>query len=32
VVVVVRGVAILGTGLAAAGYLNLAQAVMTPTA
>ena len=32
VVVIVRGVAILGTGLAAAGYLNLAQAVMTPTA
>lgn len=32
VVVVVRMVAILGTGLAAAGYLNLAQAVMTPTA
>lgn len=31
-VVAVRVVAILGTGLAAAGYLNLAEAVMTPTA
>jgi small-conductance mechanosensitive channel len=28
----VRAVAIFGTGLAAAGYLNLAEAVMTPTA
>lgn len=32
VIVAVRVVAILGTGLAAAGYLNLAEAVMTPTA
>ena len=32
VVVAVRVVALMGTGLAAVGYLNLAEAVMTPTA